>query len=156
MQLWLTWLLLGVVQLSGPVFGPPVSKPGVHVSGLHFGPQRHPPAPDVSPAGLCREGRNVWTELLYQGTWICEDHSAGGSAPGSCDLECGRLPSETKHGWSLNSRKHGDPSLVSEVWQSLILSRPSSCCSSSPLLLPDHFSTLCFRNRNSFFLSSLT
>lgn len=106
--------------------------------------------PDVPHAGLCREGRNVWTKQLHQGTWLCVKHSAGGLAPGSCDLDCGCLPSETKHGWSLNSRKHGDPSLVSEVRHSLILSRTSShsCCSSSALLCPQHFSTLCFRNRN--------
>lgn len=36
MQLWLTWLLLRVVQHSGPGFRPHAWKPGVHFSGLHF------------------------------------------------------------------------------------------------------------------------
>lgn len=29
------------------------------LGGWASGPQRHPPAPDVSAAGLCRQGRNV-------------------------------------------------------------------------------------------------
>lgn len=83
---------------------------------------------------------------------------AGGRAPGgSCDLDHGCLPSETKHGWSLNSREQQ----ATHPWF-LRSGRVSSWAAhhhhliTADVVLPDHFSALCFRNRNKvlfFFIS---
>lgn len=50
------WLLLRVVQHSGPGFRPHASKPGVHFSGLHSGRLglRSPATPSCSRCFCCR------------------------------------------------------------------------------------------------------
>lgn len=50
------WLLLGVVQHSGPGFRPHASKPGVHFSDLHSGRLglRSPATPSCSRCFCCR------------------------------------------------------------------------------------------------------